>query len=242
MNSEKKAFVCSLVVALLVALGLGGELLLRMHASKPRTYDGGTSVISFEEGVAHGAEDEVLVTVPAESGPETAVPVAGTSDADRNISVVSEEEPVDVWKEDKASGYTGFTTRTQLPASDSIGMLEIPSIGLSVNVYDSEDDMADMDKGLSHFQTTSYWDGNIGMCGHNGNLAFSFFGKLHNVKKGDVITYQTEFGTRSYVVSSIQTIADDDWSHLERTEDNRLTLITCVSDPAKRLCVQAVEQ
>ena len=148
---------------------------------------------------------------------------------------------MDVWAEDDADGYHGFTTRAQLGAVDSIGVLEIESIGLSVHAYDSEDDMADMDKGISHFRNTSYWDGNIGFAGHNGQLAYSFFGNLHKVKQGDRITYQTELGMRSYTVTSIQTIADDDWSYLERTQDNRITLITCTADPTKRLCVQAVE-
>ena len=37
-------------------------------------------------------------------------------------------------------------------------------------------------------------------------------------------------------------IEDTDWSKLSKTEDNRITLITCVRNvPTKRYCVQAVE-
>ena len=37
-------------------------------------------------------------------------------------------------------------------------------------------------------------------------------------------------------------IDETDWSYLQETEDNRLTLITCVKGQSdKRLCVQAVE-
>lgn len=49
-------------------------------------------------------------------------------------------------------------------------------------------------------------------------------------------------GTRYYTVGTIEIIDDDDWSYLGRTEDNRITLITCVAgQDDKRLVVQAVE-
>ena len=40
----------------------------------------------------------------------------------------------------------------------------------------------------------------------------------------------------------IKVINETDWSLLESTDDNRLTLITCVKgQSSKRLCVQAIE-
>lgn len=177
---------------------------------------------------------------PVPESSSTAALVAAPSAAGSGI--ITEALPENLWVDDSAEGYHGFTTRAQLGAKDSIGVLEIESIDLSVNAYDSGDDMADMKKGIAHFQSTSYWDGNIGFAGHNGSANYSYFGKLHKVQKGDLITYTTELGSRTYTVTDIWTISDEDWSHLERTEDNRLTLITCVSDPSKRLCVQAVEK
>ena len=39
-----------------------------------------------------------------------------------------------------------------------------------------------------------------------------------------------------------KTIAEDDWSYLGRTGENKITLITCISgQPTKRLVVQAAE-
>lgn len=217
------AAVLMTITAILIAtlLYFGSQFTV----SPAHHYTGGTADIDFEKGTAHSAGSTALIS-------------ADTFGAN---GVVTDAQPMDVWAEDDADGYHGFTTRAQLGAVDSIGVLEIESIGLSVHAYDSEDDMADMDKGISHFRNTSYWDGNIGFAGHNGQLAYSFFGNLHKVKQGDRITYQTELGMRSYTVTSIQTIADDDWSYLERTQDNRITLITCTADPTKRLCVQAVE-
>ena len=58
----------------------------------------------------------------------------------------------------------------------------------------------------------------------------------------DEIQYITENGTMRYKVSEITEIEDTDWSKLSKTEDNRITLITCVRNvPTKRYCVQAVE-
>ena len=49
--------------------------------------------------------------------------------------------------------------------------------------------------------------------------------------------------TRNYIVQSVSRISETDWTKLEYTNDNRLTLITCVEDvPNQRLCVQAVEK
>ena len=47
---------------------------------------------------------------------------------------------------------------------------------------------------------------------------------------------------RTYHVKTIKIIEDTDWSYLQKTKDNRITLITCVAnEPTKRLCVQGLE-
>ena len=59
---------------------------------------------------------------------------------------------------------------------------------------------------------------------------------------GDLITYTTIYGTRTYAVTSVKIIASDDWSNLQATSDNRITLTTCLANqPEKRICVQAVQ-
>ena len=99
-----------------------------------------------------------------------------------------------------------------------------------------------MRKGIAHYKTTSAWSGNIGLCAHNGTASYCWFHDLHKLEKGDVVTYQTALGTRTYEVSEIKEIEETDWSMLGRTEDNRITMTTCMDEkPSKRLCVQAVE-
>ena len=59
---------------------------------------------------------------------------------------------------------------------------------------------------------------------------------------GDIITYKTNFFTRNYKVDNIQTVLETDWSLLQETEQNKLTLVTCVANKKlQRLCVQATE-
>lgn len=122
----------------------------------------------------------------------------------------------------------------------SIGTLRIPGIDLKVTAYDGDTYEA-MKKGVGHIASTSAWDGNIGLVGHNRG-SNDYFRKLKNLELGDEITYKTKLGTREYEVTFIGRISETDWSRLQYTDDNRITLITCVEDvPDKRLCIQAVE-
>jgi LPXTG-site transpeptidase (sortase) family protein len=46
-----------------------------------------------------------------------------------------------------------------------------------------------------------------------------------------------------YEIDSIEIIKDTDWSYLEETDENKITLITCVeNEPNYRRCVQATQK
>ncbi len=156
--------------------------------------------------------------------------------------------PADIWRQpaeaNSAPTHGGFTLPVPMDG-DSIGVLTIPDIGLAVRVYEADDEMAAMTKGAAHFKSTSAWDGNVGFSGHNINLDGSagYFLNLYTLKQGAIIQYETAHGRREYAVESVAEIAETDWSRLGRTQDNRVTLITCISGkPSLRLCVQAVEK
>ena len=122
----------------------------------------------------------------------------------------------------------------------SIGTLKIPSLNINMKVWEGET-RASMAKGLGHYRSTSGWDGNIGVCGHNRGAKYNI-GSIRNLEIGDNITYSTVYGTRTYAVILVKTISDSDWSYLQATADNRITITTCLADrPSKRVCVQAVE-
>ena len=123
----------------------------------------------------------------------------------------------------------------------SIGTVKIPRLGISVKVWEGET-TASMSKGVAHYSSTSAWDGNVGVCGHNRGARYNI-GTIKNLKQGDIITYTTAYGTRTYQVALVQIIANNDWSYLQGTADNRITLTTCLENhPESRVLVQAVEK
>ena len=123
----------------------------------------------------------------------------------------------------------------------SIGTVSIPRLGISVKVWEGETTTS-MAKGLGHYSSTSGWAGNVGVCGHNRGAKYNI-GTIKNLKQGDVITYTTIYGTRTYEVTMVKTISNTDCSYLQGTADNLLTLTTCVDNqPSQRICVQAVEK
>ena len=122
----------------------------------------------------------------------------------------------------------------------SIGTLKIPSLNINMKVWEGETN-ASMAKGLGHYSSTSGWDGNVGICGHNRGAKYNI-GSIRNLEIGDTITYSTVYGTRTYAVILVMTISDSDWSYLQATADNRITITTCLANQhSKRVCVQAVE-
>ena len=136
---------------------------------------------------------------------------------------------------------TKYTGKSEVLRDDgSIGTLKISEINLNLKVYDGTTSSS-MKKGVGHFAETSYWDGNIALAAHNRGVNNNF-GKLKKLSKGDVITYKTELGTRKYEVYFVGQIGVTDLSRLNPSNENIITLITCVEDqPLLRLCVQAKE-
>ena len=170
--------------------------------------------------------------------PETAENSGGKEDVIAEAAVFATQTDPDV------AGAGNYTPPEQAALKDGgVGVPAIGSLGVSAPVYETDDEMEAMKKGIAHYKTTSAWTGNIGLCAHNGNASYCWFHDLHKVEKGDVVTYQTALGTRTYEVTEIKEIDETDWSMLGRTEDNRITMTTCIDGkPSKRLVVQAIEK
>ena len=121
-----------------------------------------------------------------------------------------------------------------------LGTLKIPSIGVSVKIYEGTDS-GQLAKGAGHFTDTSIWDGNVSLAAHNRG-ANNYFGKIHTLKPGDTLTLTTKMGTRTYAVESVKKITETDNSDTAPTWENCVTLFTCVRDERDyRWCVRAVE-
>ena len=143
--------------------------------------------------------------------------------------------------QDTSQSSNKFTLPDGLFYNDgSLGTLKIPALGLSVTVYEDES-LESLAKGAGHFKSTSCWAGNVGIAAHNRGVA-NHFGQIHTLEKGDRITYTTKLGTRTYEVFFVGQIEETDFSRLGRSDENLITLITCVRNvPELRWCVQARE-
>ncbi|MBR0491074.1 MAG: class D sortase [Clostridia bacterium] len=126
--------------------------------------------------------------------------------------------------------------------SDLIWQLEIPAINLKALIAEGTSKET-MDEYVGHFEETVKKNGNIGLAAHNRGYKVNYFHDLKKLKEGDEIIYKYKEFEKRYVVKTLKIISDEDWSWLENTEDNRITLITCVeNEPSYRRLVQGIEK
>lgn len=120
----------------------------------------------------------------------------------------------------------------------AIGTIKIEKIDFEGIIYEGTS-LETLKKGVGHFENSPYFNGNVCFAAHNTS---KFWEKLHTLKNGDKIIYTSFLGTRTYAVFDMVQIDETDWSKLQNTDENILTLITCVKgNRPKRLCVQALE-
>lgn len=130
----------------------------------------------------------------------------------------------------------------EIKYDDSIGTLTIPDILLDNAPIKESVELSTLSEAIGHFTNTSLYSGNVGLASHNGGGKGDYFRNLNKIKKGSEIYYQTDFGVRRYIVNTIEIIDETDWSYLQESTENKITLITCVKgQKEKRLCVQATE-
>ena len=122
----------------------------------------------------------------------------------------------------------------------TIGTLYVELTGKTIKVFEGES-LDNLKKGAGHFNSTSAWDGNCALAGHNRGSS-AYFSFVKDLENGDILIYTTKYGTRSYEVYSKTKINEYDNLPLSWSADNILTLITFVADvPEARFCVQARE-
>ena len=126
--------------------------------------------------------------------------------------------------------------------NDVIGTLEIPKIDVKAKIKEGVD-LDTLKTDIGHFPNSSIWNGNIALASHNrGSNVAHYFQDINKLEKGDLIIYKSEMGERRYKVTDILEIESTDWSKIEDTKENKITLITCVANkPELRLCVQGEE-
>lgn len=119
--------------------------------------------------------------------------------------------------------------------------LEIPKINLTANISDGTDEKT-MNKYIGHFSETNRVNGNVGLAAHNRGYPVNYFKNLKDLQIGDKLYYSYLGKEREYIIDKIRIIKDTNWDPLKNTNENRITLITCIAnEPEYRLCVQGIE-
>lgn len=155
-----------------------------------------------------------------------------------NRQEIINEYPTTVNNNETTLGVPVESETNESQVLNALATLEIPSISFKDIVIEgtTQDALA---QGIGLFEHSSILQGNVCLAGHN---TTRFFANLKNVKEGDIIKYSSCLGNREYEITTIKQIEETDWSMLEDTEDNRITIITCVKNqPTLRLCVQGIE-
>lgn len=135
---------------------------------------------------------------------------------------------------------TAIVKMPQYAKNGAIGQLQIPAVKMNYYVYEGTE-TSTMNRGIGHFSCTSGWDGNVAFAAHNRSSKYtSAFKNLKNVNYGDLVYYTTAYGTRTYKVTSIETVSANDTTGLLQDGSNKLTMYTCkANQPSVKLKVVA---
>ena len=119
--------------------------------------------------------------------------------------------------------------------------LEIPKINLKADIKEGTTKEI-MEDYIGHFEETKKDKGNVGLAAHNRGYKNNYFSRLKELEQGDCIFYNYQGETKEYTITKHIIIKDTDWTYLEDTDENTITLITCVENqPEYRRCIQGVE-
>ena len=115
-----------------------------------------------------------------------------------------------------------------------------------INLYAPINETVDMkvlENNVGHFEETSKTNGNIGLAGHNSGYINNYFKDLNKLKIGDEIIYKYNDYKNNYIINTIKIIKNTNWDYLEKSNENKITLITCIKGQAEnRLCIQGIEK
>ena len=133
------------------------------------------------------------------------------------------------------------TKEERVESEEVLGKLIINKINMQGEIKEGSSPQV-LQEYIGHIEDTAVYDGNVGLVAHNRGTSPSYFARINELEIGDEIIYQNKYGERRYKVNQKKDILETDWSMLQETKENKLTLITCIKNRVnQRLCVQAVE-
>lgn len=150
-----------------------------------------------------------------------AAPESGSVAAPVMAAVVARMPDQTLWSDARKKAYRDSLQHDSgLPQA----VLEIPSLGLKVPVFEGTDEIA-LNRGVGRIEGTSLpgETGNIGIAGHRDG----FFRGLKDIGVGESIELQTLDDKLEFRVSEITIVDPNEVSVLDPTESTTLTLVTC---------------
>lgn len=151
-------------------------------------------------------------------------------------------EVENVVQEAKEQVKTNEITKEKITENLDAWCLDIPKINLKANINEGTTKEV-MENYIGHFEETTKENGNVGLAAHNRGYKNNYFQRIKELQEGDSIFYTYKGETKEYIVTKHVIIKDTDWSYLQDTDKNTITLITCVeNEPEYRRCIQGEEK
>lgn len=151
-------------------------------------------------------------------------------------------EVENVVQEAKEQVKTNEITKEKITENLDAWCLDIPKINLKANINEGTTKEV-MENYIGHFEETTKDNGNVGLAAHNRGYKNNYFQRIKELQEGDSIFYTYKGETKEYLVTKHVIIKDTDWTYLEETTRNTITLITCVeNEPEYRRCIQGKEK
>jgi LPXTG-site transpeptidase (sortase) family protein len=154
-------------------------------------------------------------------------------------AALTQEPDQALWSENRRADYQ---SALDAAVGEPTAMLTIPSIDLTVPVFDGTDELV-LNRGIGRIEGTARpgTSGNIGLAGHRDG----FFRGLKHVEIGSHIDVQTLDGSRRYRVSETMIVDPSEVFVLDPTNVPAVTLVTCypfyfVGHAPQRFIVRAI--
>ena len=134
------------------------------------------------------------------------------------------------------------TTIEKRASEEATWYIQIDKIGLKAPIQEGTTQQI-MEDFVGHFEESSKDFGNVCLAAHNRGYKNNYFSRIRELQEGDEINYKYKDIEKTYIVTKHEIIKNTDWSNLEDTEENKMTLITCVeNEPEYRRCIQGIEK
>ncbi len=141
-----------------------------------------------------------------------------------------EQKPETIFQNEEIVNKIVYSNESEENFDGIIGYLTIESINLLQAPIKENTEMETLNEYIGHFTDSNFLEGNVALAGHNRGYSKNYFENLKNLKGNELIVYQTKQETKTYKVTEIKEVSVTDVEVVAPTEDNRITLVTCVEN------------